>query len=160
MDGPLMATVKAFFDSQSIPIAQLDDTSMMITRYEGQNGAWRCIASVDEEAETFVFYSLLDSLLPTDVDPARRSEVVEFLMRATTGLTVGNFELDYGSNDIFFRTSVDVEGDLLSPPLVANIVATNLMVVDHYLPALEQVADGSALARDAIADVDGSDAVD
>jgi len=157
MDGPLIATVKAFFDSQSIPIAEIDDTSMMITRYEGRNGVWRCLVSVDEEAETFVFYSLLDTLLAADIGRNRQTEVVEFLMRATAGLTVGNFELDYRNNDIFFRTSVDVEGGELTPALVANLVATNLMVVDHYLPALEQVATGSANAREAIESADGAE---
>lgn len=146
----MMTTVLAFFASESIPVARLEERSMAITSYQGRSGTWRCIASVDDEAETFAFYSLLD----VRVDPARRSELVEFLMRATTGLVVGNFDFDYSSESISFKTSIDVEGDRLTPALVANIVTTNLMIVDHYLPSIAQVAAGLVSAQEAIAEID------
>jgi hypothetical protein len=150
---PMAASVAAFFAQQGIPFAPIDGTTLSITRYEGENGQWRCVASVDDVAQTFVFYSLIEVVF----DPEMRAGVTEFLMRATAGLVVGNFEFDFETDSISFRTSIDVEGDRLSPALVANVVSANLMVVDHYLPGLTRVAHGSLTPEGAIELVDADD---
>jgi hypothetical protein len=141
----LTAMVAAFFAERGVPVAPVDgDPSVLIMDYRGEHGAWRCIAQVDEPAQTFVFSSLLD----VDVADGQWAAVGEFLHRATAGLVIGNFDVDLDRGDISFRTSIDVEGDRLSPALLTNLVMANLIVADHYLPGLWRVATGEATAKE------------
>ena len=146
-----MAAVLEFFSKQGIPVASLDE-STFITHYQGDNGHWRCFGAADDEAQTFVFYSEPD----VEVAAERVGAVVEYLMRATAGLVVGNFEFDFDTRGVVFKTSIDVESDRLTPALVANVVVANVVVVDRYLPGLQQVAAGTAEPGEAVALAEGS----
>lgn len=145
-----MSTVLEFFDEASIPSMPLDDDTV-IARIEGEHGTWRCVATTDDDAETFVCAALLDVEVPT----ARRTEVIELLMRATAGLVIGNFEWDLEDGPVMFRTGIDVGGGALTAALVANVVVANVVITDRYLPAIEAVVEGTASAVEALAAIEG-----
>lgn len=149
----LLTPVMEFFTSRSIPIAPVDDSSFLLTVYAGESGQWWCYAAVDEETRTFVFTSVVE----VEVSDDRLAAVTEFLMRASAGLVIGGFEMDMDTREIFFKTSIDVEGDRLTTALVANVVIPNVVLTDRFRPGLFRVAAGLAEPRAALAAIDADE---
>ncbi|MEB3294607.1 MAG: hypothetical protein VKJ24_15735 [Synechococcales bacterium] len=60
-------------------------------------------------------------------------------------LITGNsnhFELDFNDGEIQYKTSIDVEGDRLTPALIKRLVYTNVAMMDDYLPGIQAVVAG------------------
>ena len=64
---------------------------------------------------------------------------------------LGNFEMDVEDGEVRFRTSIEAREAPVSRQLLTPIVYENLATADRYLPAFEQVIEGSASPADAIA---------
>ncbi|MEL6492946.1 MAG: YbjN domain-containing protein [Cyanobacteria bacterium J06621_3] len=78
--------------------------------------------------------------------------MAQFITRANYGLILGNFELDYTDGEIRYKTSLDVESDRLTPALTKNLIYTNVMTMDQYLPGLlavleQQTPPGQAIKQ-------------
>jgi hypothetical protein len=58
------------------------------------------------------------------------------------------------SGEIRYKTSIDVEGSTLTFPQIKQLVYTNVMMMDEYLPGIISVIDGGVEARDAIAQIE------
>jgi hypothetical protein len=114
--------------------------------FQGENGQWHCLAKVREAEDQCVFYSLYPEAIPED----KRSILAEFLTRANYGMILGNFELDFDDGEIRYKTSIDVEGDRLTPTLVQNLVYTNVMTMDQYLPGILAILEQNLTAKDAL----------
>jgi hypothetical protein len=141
---PLFDTVKAFLGAHGFDGTFSGDDTVVHLDGNGANGSWLLWITTDEPTERCVVYSTAKFMVPQD----RRVPVLELISRINIGLAVGNFELDVDSGQVSFRTSVDVEGDRLTPALLSQLVAANVEAFDAYLPALESVVlhDASALA--------------
>ena len=119
--------------------------------FQGESGQWLCYARIREEQEQFVFYSVCQVNAPED----KRMAVAEFLTRANYGLLIGNFELDFSDGETRYKTSIDVEGDHLSPALVQQLVYANVLTMDRYLPGIMSVLYGDVSPAEAIAQIEG-----
>lgn len=119
--------------------------------FAGENGKWRCVALAKQEEEQLCFYSISPDKTPEE----KRSSMAEFLTRANFGLSIGNFEFDFEDGEIRFKTSIDVEDDRLSQPLIKHLVYTNVVTMDKYVPGIAAImyADISPIA--AIAQIEG-----
>ena len=62
--------------------------------------------------------------------------IAHFLTLTNYGLIIGNFELDLSDCEIRYKTSIDVEGDRLTPALIKRLVYTNVTMMDQYLPGI------------------------
>jgi hypothetical protein len=49
---------------------------------------------------------------------------------------LGNFELDVSDGEIRYKTSIALEGDRISFNSFKNIVYTNVLMMDRYLPEI------------------------
>src|SRR5512137_2078049 len=116
--GPIFEKVVAFFQDDGWDFTQLEGESIIRMEYEGENGKWRCYAHVIEERERFVFLSSLASFVPR----LMLLEASEYLTRANFGMEVGNFEIDFSDGTVRYRTSVDLEGGVLTPVMIKNLV--------------------------------------
>jgi hypothetical protein len=58
-------------------------------------------------------------------------------------MEIGNFELDFDSGEIRFKTSLDVTGDRITPDLIKQLVYINVLTIDRYLPSIQAVLDGA-----------------
>jgi hypothetical protein len=142
-------TVVAFLQGDGWPVAvRTDGGEIVATKFEGAAGIWICEGRVDAH-QRFVFYSVAPALVPE----SRRAAVAEYLTRVNAGLVVGNFELDLDGGAVRMKTSLDFEGEPLSPTLIRNLVYANVRAMDHYAPGLVAVSDGHEPA-DAIARLD------
>ena len=149
----ILDTATSFFEEDGWPFTQFEGQPVLQMGFRGENGQWTCLAQAREEQSQFLFYSLCPVNAPEDSRPA----VAEFLTRANYGLFIGNFELDLDDGEIRYKTSIDVEGDHLSPALVQQLVYANVFTMDRYLPGMMGVIYGHISPEDAIAQVEGED---
>ncbi len=119
------------------------------TGFAGDNARVVCIAEVRAQQQ-FLFYALVPNKVPEE----RRLPVSEALTRANWGLRIGNFEFDFGDGEIRYKSSVDFEGELLSPALIRNAIYPAVATLDHYLPAIMAVAYGGKDPAEAIAEIE------
>jgi hypothetical protein len=117
--------------------------------YQGDHGRLICFAQARDEENQFVFYSYC----PETVPEAKRPAMAEFLTRANYGLVLGNFEMDYADGEVRFKTSIDVEGSVLSAELVKPVIYANVLTMDRYLPGVLAVIQTDTPPSEALAAV-------
>jgi hypothetical protein len=150
--GEILDTAISFFQQDEWSFTQLEDQPILRLGFQGENGQWSCYAQAREEHAQLLFYSVC----PVNVPEDRRMAVAEFLTWANYGLFIGNFELDMTDGEIRYKTSIDVEGDRLSPALVKPLVYTNVMMMDRYLPGIMSVIYGNVAPAEAVAKAEGT----
>ena len=138
--GKIYKTMIDFFEDDEWHFQRMDNAPVLSMEFSGKNGRWVCFAQAREEQHQFVFYSIL----PINAPNEQISAVAEFITRVNYGMIIGNFELDYGDGEIRYKTSIDVEGDDLSFPLMKQIVYSNVVIMDRYLSGLMRVMYGDA----------------
>lgn len=132
IDSSIYDALIDFFKAESWPFQTLPQQATLRLAFKGKNGQWDCYAKAREEQQQVVFYSIC----PFTAPKATRHEIAEFITRANYGLILGNFELDLNDGDIRYKTSIDVEGDKLTGALIRNLVYTNVLTMDQYLPGI------------------------
>lgn len=145
--------VQQFFDEDDWAYVQLSDPSILQLAFQGSAGRWTCLAQCNDADAQVVFYSLCPIIVPE----ANFGVIAELLMRANDGLIIGNFELDFTRGEIRYKTSLDVEGDRLTPALMRRLVYANVQTLDTYLPSIMAVLEGQCSPTEAIAQVEQSD---
>jgi hypothetical protein len=141
MSGHVTAALANFFEADGWPAVFDTDRECFRVGFEGTQAAWVCLAYALDDDEQLVFYSIA----PVHADEAHRAAVAEYLTRANAGLILGNFEMNYATGEVRFKTSIDAEGTGLSPPLIRHVLYANVQAMDRYLPGLMLVlADGAA----------------
>ncbi|MCJ8280552.1 MAG: YbjN domain-containing protein [Rivularia sp. ALOHA_DT_140] len=76
------------FQSDEWPYQIIDKQSLIRLIFNGNNGGWVCYANAREEAEQFIFYSLLSFKVPEN----KRQLIAEFITRVNYGILIGNFD--------------------------------------------------------------------
>jgi hypothetical protein len=122
--------------------------------YSGKHGDLRCYAIIRVDLEEFLFYAVAPVKVPEEV----RTAISEFLTRANYGLRIGNFELDYSDGEVRYKSSLDFEGQNLTPELIRNAIYPAVHTMDRYLPGLLRVSFGGATPHEAIEEVEGGQA--
>jgi hypothetical protein len=69
-------------------------------------------------------------------------------------MIIGNFELNFGTGEIRYKTSIDIEEDF-SSVLIRRLVYTNVTMMDEYLPGIRSVIEGDVSPEDALAQIEG-----
>jgi hypothetical protein len=150
--GEILDTAISFFKEDGWSFTQLEEQPILRLGFQGENGQWSCYAQAREEQAQLLFYSVCPMNAPGD----RRPAVAELLTRVNYGLFMGNFELDMDDGEIRYKTSIDVEGDRLSPALVKPLVYANVLMMDRYLPGIMSVIYGNVAPAEAIAKAEGT----
>ncbi len=140
----------SFFQQDDWPVAELEEQPFLRTAFQGTSGHWTCYGQAREEQSQFAFYSVC----PVNVPEGRRLTVAEFLTRANCGLVIGNFEMEWDDGEVRYKTSIDVSGDRLTPALVKQMVYTNVLMMDRYLPGIMEVIYGNVLPAEAMAKIE------
>ena len=149
-DLPIFDTIEGFFIADDWDFRKMDDVPVLSMGFTGRNGNWTCIAEARELQCQFVFYSIMPVNAPEDC----RADIAEFITRANYGMPVGNFEMDYTDGEIRFKTSIDVEGGELTPALFRQVVYTNVILTDRYLPGVMSVIYGGKHPMDAVDEIE------
>jgi hypothetical protein len=85
--------------------------------------------------EVGVFYSVMPQFVPEE----HRVDIAEFLTRANHGLVVGNFEMDFESGEVRYKTTITSAPQDLSDGLLEALLHTNISTHDRYVPGMMQV---------------------
>ncbi|MBC8100915.1 MAG: YbjN domain-containing protein [Armatimonadetes bacterium] len=149
--GQIFNTLVEFFEEDEWDFHWMEGLPVLSMGFAGRSGRWVCYAQARESQEQFVFYSVCPMNAPED----RRSAVAEFITRANYGMIIGNFELDYNDGEIRYKTSIDVEGDTLTTPLIKQCVYANIVVMDRYLPGIMRVIYGASEPLEEIGKIEG-----
>jgi hypothetical protein len=149
----LIGNLTQFFQDDDWSFTCLKGETFLRLAFAGNNGQWNCIAQARGQQQQAVFYSIS----PIAVPPQQLAEIVEFITRANYGMVLGNFELDYSDGEIRYKTSIDVEGDRLTSALIRNLVYTNVMTMDRYLPGILAVLEQGMMPEQAIRMVEDGD---
>lgn len=128
------------------------DPPVFTTAYKGEHGQWECIGYLHDAPAVFVFYSVAWFTVPA----TRLHAVAEFITRANQELLFGNFELDYASGQIRFRTVAAFDTGPFARDAVRPVLYGNVDSMDHYLPGLMAVSFGARTPSQAIADLPDS----
>ena len=142
---PMLAVIEEVLDQRGWEYRQIPHRQALGWKVRSAGGAWECYAIADEQPGLLLLYSILEALVPPD----RRAPAAELIARLNQGLPVGNWELDFDSGSLRYKTSLDVGASLLTSALFERLMERNLDIVAAHLPALE----GFALGR---LDVDGA----
>jgi hypothetical protein len=146
----ILTTLLQFFTDDDWQFTKLQGEPTLRTAFQGNHGEWSCYAKAKEDQQQFVFYSLC----PIVAAEHKRNAIAQFLTRANYGMTIGNFELDYSDGEIRYKTSIDVEGDRLTPALIKRLVYTNVLMMDEYLPGIKAVMETDIAPEDAIRSIE------
>ncbi len=144
-------TLGQFLNADSWHPQKIDNQYAYRTYYKGKHGELRCYAQIRADLEQFVFYAVGTIKVPEESRPA----VAEFITRANYGLRIGNFEMDYSDGEVRYKSSVDFEGEPLTPNLIKNLVYPAVQTLDSYLPGLMKVAFGGQTPYEAIQEIEG-----
>ncbi|MFB2983616.1 YbjN domain-containing protein [Microseira sp. BLCC-F43] len=146
----ILSAIVNFFTEDDWPFAKIKGEPVLRMAFQGKNGKWTCYAKARTEQAQFVFYSIC----PVTVPENKRLAIAEFITRANSGTIIGNFELDFSTGEIRYKTSIDVEGSTLTFPQIKQLVYTNVMMMDEYLPGIMSAIDGEVEPKDAIAQIE------
>jgi hypothetical protein len=150
-NGPsLMDVVLRFFQEEQWNYQKIDNKSALRAGFRGERGTWICHVQVDEINKRFLFYSLMGMFIPQQY----RGAVLEYLSRINSTLQVGNFEMDFETGDVRFRTSVETPDGELSLSLVRSLAYINVHTIDHYFPGVMAVIHGGLSPEAALARVE------
>ena len=129
-----METVLRFFQEDQW-YYKIIERNLVRTGYRGERGTWVCFASVIEDPPRFRFVSDMGLNIP----PASRAAVMEYITRVNWGLPIGNFEMQVESGAVRFKTSIELNDQPLTLPMVRSLVYINVHTMDHYFPGVVSI---------------------
>jgi hypothetical protein len=138
--------VMDFFRADDWPVTVLEPESVLHTVYRGDHGEWNCFVLVRDEFKQLAFYSVCPIAVPVSHRPA----VAEFLMRLNYNLHLGNFELNFDSGEVRYRTSLNIAECDFSLELMKPIIYTNVLMMDQHLPGIMSVSYGQVSPVEAL----------
>ena len=132
MEETLFDVMVKYFERDGWPYEQVEGQTILRLGYRADEIAWTCYAQALLDDQQFAFYSIA----PVKVSPARLARVAEYITRANFSLILGNFEMDWETGEVRYKTSIDVEDDRLSYALWRPVVYANVFITERYLPGL------------------------
>lgn len=141
-----------YLDRKNWKYQEVSDKSVVHFGISANNGNIDCVADVREDRNQFVFLSYC-----TVIAFKNKVDVInEFLARVNYGLLIGDFELNYDSGKIRFKTSMFFdEENTPTQNVIEKTIITNLYMMDLYLPGIMSVLYGAVSPKIAISQIEG-----
>lgn len=149
--GRIFDAVTEVLRADGWSFSQLEGKTTLIMSANGTHGMYTVYIQAREEHEQVILYAMYGVKAPEH----RRVEAMEYFTRANYGLVIGNFELDLRDGEVRYKTSLDVEGESLTPGLIKLLLSANLATADRYLPGFMLLLYGNVTPADAIKEVEG-----
>jgi hypothetical protein len=102
------------------------------------------------DLEQFLFYIVPDFIVPTN-DMAL---VAEYVARVNSGMRIGNFEVDFRTGEIRFKSSINFKGQKLTPALIEGVIEPAMDAYETYMPGLANVIAGIETPVRAVTKID------
>ncbi|MCP2727809.1 YbjN domain-containing protein [Limnofasciculus baicalensis] len=147
---PIFDAIVNFFTQDNWSFTQIKKQSTLRLAFKGKNGKCDCYAQVREKEKQFIFYSVC----PTQVPKTKRRVVGEFLLRINHEKVIGGFDLDFNNGEIRYKTSISFNNKSLTSDTIKDLVYTNLMMMERYLPGIRLVISGFISPEEALAETE------
>jgi len=141
----LFEAIINFFEKDEWYFQVVESGKSLKMSMELENGTYTCYAIVDDESNSFRFYSIS----PVNIPKNQYLPIAEFLARANYGLILGNFEMDFKDGEIRYKTSIIVDQEL-SYSIISKLVYTNLSTMDDYFPGFMRIIYGGISPEEAL----------
>lgn len=150
MTDSLRTTIDEFLLERGLAYLRADPVTWVFES-EGDSGVWNTQITVVPEYFQVIVFADMRLVVPRE----KRLDLAEWAARANRGLPVGNFEVDLDEGAVWFKTSIDVEGDELTPALFENLLAANFITTDTYLGPLKRWLNDEISNVEAVAAAEG-----
>jgi hypothetical protein len=147
--GRLMSAIIAFLEAEGWKHWKASSRPTVMLFVEANFSHWICIIEARERQEQAVVRTLYSPRMPAGRIPA----VLQYITRANTHLTIGNFELDLDEGTLAYKTSLDVAGTELTPELVRGLIENSVAAADLHFPGIMAVMFGAKSPREALDEV-------
>lgn len=134
-DEDLLSIVKGVLDERGWPYDHFLECTVSVSADDAHID-YHIFLTTDEKQRTICCECHFTEFVPE----TRRLAVAEAITRANWSLTLGGFSLDFSDGEMLFRIGIDVEGGLLVPLMVHNMIATSVSSARRYHDALMAVA--------------------
>ena len=121
-----------FFQQEEWQFSVTKNPAILRVACEGKSLQWYCYAKIDEAEQRFAFYSVC----PYQASPTQLAKMAEYTSRANYGMTIGNFELDFADGEIRYKTSIDFQDNKPTLGSISQLVYTNILMMERYLPGI------------------------
>lgn len=145
----LRSTVIEFLQEDDWDFEEAPDQAVLHLLFQGKHGKWRCLAHISEADQQFCFYSIS----PVKASTVKTSMIAELLMRLNWALSIGNFDLDFQSGEIRYKTSIDVDNSHLDSSLAKNLIYINVLTMDKCLPYIMSLIEDDELLENLLRDL-------
>ncbi len=127
--------IKDYLEKINISFEADDVQRIIRSGFRGRNGYFSVAIFINSDNDLFQCLSML----PINAPEHKRRDVAEVCVRATYGMKIGNFEMDFSDGEIRFRTSVKYVNDFLDEEILSHLIGINLLMADMYFPAFAKV---------------------
>jgi hypothetical protein len=148
--GPIYDAMVQFFKDDDWASVQIEGEPIQQLGFSGKNGNWTCYAHALDDAQRFIFLSIMESHVPE----GKRQAVAEFLTRVNYNAFLGNLEMDFSDGEVRYKTSIDVDDGELTQGMIKTMVYVNVMSMDRYLPGIMSIIYAGTAPVDALAHVE------
>jgi len=100
---------------------------------------------------------LIYAVCPTNIPPAQRARIAEFITRANYCLILGNFEMDFNDGELRFKLAYNYD-DTFPPSeeVFKKSFFTSLNMLDRYLPGIMSVVYANCNPANAIMQIENA----
>lgn len=150
----IMRVIKQYCEEDRVTYLDIHE-SLIGAGFQCKALSYQLYVEAHEEKQQVRVLAMCPTLIPAE----KRGVVAEYLTRANWGLMLGNFEMNFDVGELRYRTSLDVEGGLLTAKMVKTQVEVNLCTMDKYAKGLLSILFAGVTPTEAIAEVNATNAV-
>lgn len=145
-NAPIFNTVVSFLQANNLQFAKAEDVTILWFRVKGSNTEWTCYAYSKELERQLVLYSVF----PYKVKPYKLAAIAEFVARVNYDMMLGNFELNFDTGEVRYKTSVDLGLHIFERTTLQSLMEANFACMDTYFEGLMKIIYGSISPEEVI----------
>lgn len=145
-NAPIFNTVVSFLQANNLQFAKAEDVTILWFRVKGSNAEWTCYAYSKELERQLVLYSVF----PYKIKSYKRAAIAEFVARVNYDMMIGNFELNFDTGEVRYKTSIDLGLYIFEPITLQNLMEANFACMDTYFEGLMKIIYSSASPEEVI----------
>ena len=145
-------TLKTWLEEEGWEPQRIEGKHAFWARYSSSEDLLACYFQIFIEREQYIFYAVPTLKVPRE----KRGDMAEFIIRVNHGMRIGNFDMDFETGELSFKSSVNFKNEVLTVGLIWGAVEPSIEAVDRYLPSIVNVTQGIQTAVVAINSIDYS----
>lgn len=135
----LKQAIQNELENKKIKYSYNDDSNFFAYSVNIDNSIGNIKVIIQLMEERYLVYALISNR----AQKPRMSAVAEYLHRVNYGLVDGNFEMDFSSGRIFYKSFVNAKGVSISGAIISDSILVPIMMIRKYGDGLLEVMTGT-----------------